>query len=417
MPDFLQPEARRIFGAFHDKEHVSRGISGYKLDECDDSDFTRNWSFPELTRFPSGADGEQMHSLFGLRYQDTIQSVFDSHKRPTYGLVRNSGALAAPYPYVLYSDLYNHREFVRGLVNSGFSGLLWCPEVRDAKDPEDLIRRLQTVVFSPLAMVNAWYIRNPPWKQVQQKANNAGQFEPGWEKVEATCREIIEWRMRLLPYIHAAFVRYHRTGLPPFRALVMDWPADTNTHNVDDQWMMGDSLSSRRSSPATRIARSTSRKATGTTSTRAKSSTAAARSRSLRRSNAYRFRQSRHAAPLAEPTLHTGRRERLQARGPGLRPEPEAHNAVRRRHAGRNRLEIRRRAAGTKFCAGWSRALRLEVYGSSSTAAWRRNASEAADSGRQEPDRDRFRKGRRRKNDRVGEASRSRWPSSATRSA
>jgi len=242
VPDFLQPEARRIFGAFHDKEHVSRGISGYKLDECDNSDFTRNWSFPELTRFPSGADGEQMHSLFGLRYQDTIQGVFDSHNRPTYGLVRNSGALAAPYPYVLYSDLYNHREFVRGLVNSGFSGLLWCPEVRDAKDPEDLIRRLQTVVFSPLAMVNAWYIRNPPWKQVQQKTNNAGQFEPGWEKVEATCREMIEWRMRLLPYIHAAFVQYHRTGLPPFRALVMDWPADTHTHNVDDQWIMGDSL-------------------------------------------------------------------------------------------------------------------------------------------------------------------------------
>ena len=78
VPDFLDPEARRIFGGFHEKEHVALGVSGYKLDECDNSDFTGNWSFPELSRFPSGADGEQMHSLFGLRYQDTLQEVFES---------------------------------------------------------------------------------------------------------------------------------------------------------------------------------------------------------------------------------------------------------------------------------------------------------------------------------------------------
>ena len=40
--------------------------------------------------------------------------------------------------------------YIRALVNSGFSGLLWCPEVRQAESVEDLIRRLQSVVFSPL---------------------------------------------------------------------------------------------------------------------------------------------------------------------------------------------------------------------------------------------------------------------------
>jgi len=83
-------------------------VAGYKLDECDNSDFTGNWSFPEISAFPSGADGEQMHCLFGLRYQDAIQSVFEKRQTRTYGLVRSSGALAAPYPYVLYSDLYDH---------------------------------------------------------------------------------------------------------------------------------------------------------------------------------------------------------------------------------------------------------------------------------------------------------------------
>jgi alpha-D-xyloside xylohydrolase len=242
VPDFLDPEARRIFADFHEKEHIAIGVSGYKLDECDNSDFTGNWSFPELSKFPSGADGEQMHCLYGQRYQDTLHSIFEKRKQRTYGLVRSSGALAAPYPYVLYSDLYDHKEFVRGVANMGFSGLLWTPELRNAKDPEDLIRRLESVVLSPLALINAWYIQSPPWKQVDRAANNAGQFTPDWEDIEAKCRAVIELRMRLVPYLHAAFVRYHREGLPPFRGLVMDYPDDPATWPVDNQYMMGESL-------------------------------------------------------------------------------------------------------------------------------------------------------------------------------
>jgi alpha-D-xyloside xylohydrolase len=242
VPDFLDPRARRIFGEYHEKNHIALGVSGYKLDECDNSDFTGNWSFPEIAAFPSGADGEQMHCLFGQRYQDALQEVFERRKERTYGLVRSSGALAAPYPYVLYSDLYDHKEFIRGVANMGFSGLLWTPELRNANNPEDLVRRLQSVALSPLALINAWYIKNPPWKQVERNANNAGRLAEGWEAVEAQCRAVMELRMRLIPYLHAAFVKYHREGLPPFRALVMDYPEDPGTWPVDNQYLMGDSL-------------------------------------------------------------------------------------------------------------------------------------------------------------------------------
>jgi alpha-D-xyloside xylohydrolase len=160
VPDFITKEGRQIYADYHRKAHVDLGVSGYKADECDNSDFTGNWSYPELSQFPSGADGEQMHCLIGLRYQDTILSIFNQKKERTYGLVRSSGALASPYPFVLYSDLYTHKSFIHGVAQSGFSGLLWTPEVRHALSNEDLIRRLQTVVFSPLAMINAWYL-NP----------------------------------------------------------------------------------------------------------------------------------------------------------------------------------------------------------------------------------------------------------------
>jgi alpha-D-xyloside xylohydrolase len=242
VPDFAGEAGRRIFGNFHGRTLIDIGISGFKLDECDNSDFTNGWSFPDHSQFPSGVDGELMHAQFGLRYQDAILDQFKQRGKQTYGLVRSSYALASPYPFVLYSDLYDHRQFIRALVNAGFSGLLWCPEVRDARDEEDLIRRLQSVIFSPLAMVNAWYIRNPPWMQIDRDKNNHDQFSEGWEHVRDRCREIISWRMSLVPYLQAAFAEYERTGMPPFRALLMDYPGDPMLESVDDEYLVGDRL-------------------------------------------------------------------------------------------------------------------------------------------------------------------------------
>lgn len=241
-PDFTLPEARKIFSDFHYKEHVLRGIRGYKLDECDNSDYTGGWSYPECSEFPSGMDGEQAHCLYGVLYQQTIEEMFAARNIRTYGLVRSSWALAAPLPFVLYSDLYNHRDFIRGMVTAGFSGLLWTPEVRDATSDEDLIRRIQSMIFSPLALVNAWYIKNPPWKQVRTSENNAGRFAPGWEETARKCRDLFRLRMQFIPYIYAAFFKYHETGLPPFRALVMEYPDDPQTWSIEDQWMMGESV-------------------------------------------------------------------------------------------------------------------------------------------------------------------------------
>jgi alpha-D-xyloside xylohydrolase len=243
VPDFAQTETRKIFADYHERHFVSKGVAGFKLDECDNSDFIHSpWSFPECSRFPSGLDGEQMHSLFGVLYQQSITQSFRSQNFRECGEVRSSHALAAPYSSVLYSDLYDHRDFTRGILTAGLNGLLWCPEVRQCQSPEDLIRRMQLAVLSPQALVNGWMIRNPPWKQVDIDKNNAGFFAPEWEKVEAICRELIRFRMQLVPYLYAAFATYRRTGFPPFRPLVVDFPHDPKVYPVDDVFLVGPSL-------------------------------------------------------------------------------------------------------------------------------------------------------------------------------
>lgn len=220
VPDFATDEAKKIFADYHHEELVKAGVDGFKLDECDSSDNTGSWSFPLTAQFPSGLDGEQYHSLFGTLYCQTMMQALGYTK--TLSEVRNLGALAASYPFVIYSDLYDHKDFIRGVAQSGFSGILWTPEVRDAKTKEEFIRRLQAVVFSSQCLINAWYCDEAPWL--------------GFD-CEDEVRELLKLRETLVPTLKKSFDLYRDTGKPPVRGLVMDYTNDPATFNIDDEYM------------------------------------------------------------------------------------------------------------------------------------------------------------------------------------
>jgi hypothetical protein len=64
----------------------------------------------------------------------------------------------------------------------------------------------------------------------------------GSEELLEILNEFFKLRMKLVPYLYSAFVKYSLDGTPPFRALVMDYPNDKETYNIDDQFIMGDNL-------------------------------------------------------------------------------------------------------------------------------------------------------------------------------
>lgn len=224
VPDFSLPEAREIFAGYHRENLASMGIDGFKADECDGSDFTGGWTFPNHTKFPSGLDGEQYHSLFGALYAKTMMQ---SIGKPTLSEIRSMGALGASYPFVLYSDLSNINAFLTGVVNSGFSGILWTPEVRGCATKKEIIRRLQMVTFSVQCLINAWNCPQIPW-------------------LEFDCldevRETLSIRKRLIPELKAAFDRYRDTGVPPVRALVMDYTDDEDTYEINNEYLFCEDL-------------------------------------------------------------------------------------------------------------------------------------------------------------------------------
>lgn len=245
VPDLADAGTRQLFGAYHDSTFVSEGVSGFKLDECDNSDITRgdqNWSFPELARFPSGIDGEHMHQLFGILYFRTLYDVYKKRNQRVYFDIRSSNAFASSYPAVLYSDTYDPDAYIRMTVNAGFSGLLWSPEVRESSSDIELIRRAQTSVLAAQTVFDSWYLKNPPWLQYDRDKNNQGILLSNAVELEGRIRKLLDFRMSLIPYLYTAFANYHLKGIPPFRALVMDNPEDKNVYDVSDEYMIGESV-------------------------------------------------------------------------------------------------------------------------------------------------------------------------------
>jgi alpha-D-xyloside xylohydrolase len=97
-----------------------------------------------------------------------------------------------------------------------------------------------------MAMLNAWADGTKPWT---------------FPEVADAVRDVMQLRIRLLPYLYSAFAQYHFRGTPPFRAMALvdgfraDIPDSTaalsSTENpyaiatrrdIKDQFMVGDNL-------------------------------------------------------------------------------------------------------------------------------------------------------------------------------
>jgi alpha-glucosidase (family GH31 glycosyl hydrolase) len=204
IPDFNIPEARKIFFDQLQKSQVSIGVSGYKIDEVDGYD---HYLWPDVTTFPSKISAEQMRQTYAMLAMRYSMPMFRSQNKRTYGLVRANNGGGVSFPYVIYNDYYNHEDFITALINSGTAGVLWTHEVRASKTGEEWLRRFQTVIFSPMAMINAWASGTKPWS---------------YPEVAEQVKELALLRMQMMPYWYSEFAKYHFEGTPPFRGMHLE---------------------------------------------------------------------------------------------------------------------------------------------------------------------------------------------------
>jgi hypothetical protein len=94
-----------------------------------------------------------LRQTYGLLVQRLIMDVYRGANRRTLGQVRGTNGGASSFPFVIYNDNYAFDEYITAVGNSAFAGVLWSPEVRGGEG-EDMLRRVQAVCFSPLALFN-----------------------------------------------------------------------------------------------------------------------------------------------------------------------------------------------------------------------------------------------------------------------
>jgi alpha-D-xyloside xylohydrolase len=219
VADLQVKAAAKALAKFHTEKSLDIGVSGFKIDEVDGFD---NWLWPDHATFPSGLDGVRMRQIYGVLWQREIDKWFRQKGIRTFGLVRGSNGGASRFPFAIYSDTYNHRQYVTALTNSSLAGVLWCAEARSASSPEEWVRRMQSAVVSPIAQLNAWDSGAKPWS---------------FPTVENEIRQAMEFREELAPYLYTAFSQYWLNGTPPVRPMsLVDGGPET------DQYMLGDDL-------------------------------------------------------------------------------------------------------------------------------------------------------------------------------
>jgi alpha-glucosidase/alpha-D-xyloside xylohydrolase len=205
-----------------------------------------------------GYDGPSRLRRHQMYWEGTQQ--IRPNERP-FALHRNASAGIQRYGGFIWSgDVQNRWETLKLHVsvgiNTGLSGLpLWGTDIGGFNPTAEYtgelhVRWFQFAAFNPLFRAHGrnWHLKLPwGWN-----GGDGGPFESGaWRaapaelnnpEVEKVCRQYLELRSRLMPYLYTAIREMHDTGLPVIRALWLHHPDDPTAVARGDEYLFGPNL-------------------------------------------------------------------------------------------------------------------------------------------------------------------------------
>jgi alpha-glucosidase len=249
FPDFLRPDVREWWGSLQ-KSLTSLGVAGIwndmnepALDDRPFGDPGNKISFPlDAAQGPTEerATHAETHNLYGLMMAQASSTGLEQlrPKERSFVLTRSGYAGIQRWSAVWTGDnqsLWEHLEMsIPMLCNLGLSGVAFV-----GADIGGFAGNATAELFARWMQVGMLY----PLMRGHSALSTA-QHEP-WvfgDKVENICREYIELRYRLLPYIYTLFWEATNTGAPILRPLLYQFPNDPQTYTLSDQVMLGSSL-------------------------------------------------------------------------------------------------------------------------------------------------------------------------------
>ena len=241
--DFSLPEARRWWGDWH-RAYTDNGVAGIWTDMNEPSDFIDQTgkSQMDVVSYDEGehsthAKNRNVFALLMARATREGLERLQPDKRP-YIITRAAYAGIQRYSTMWAGDNTSTWEALAlsipmfqtlGLGGQPFVGADVGGFI-GRSDGELLTRWYQVGFVTP-------FCRNH--KDISGYDQEPWRFGTYYEDI---IRKYLKLRYRLLPFLYTNLEEAHRTGIPLFRPLLVNYQADTNTINLDDEFMIGSDL-------------------------------------------------------------------------------------------------------------------------------------------------------------------------------
>ena len=203
------------------------GVGVIKVDFGEDA--------PLHGEYASGATGWYEHNLYPLRYNKAVADITKEVTGNNIIWARSAWAGSQRYPLHWGGDAENTNSAMaaelRGGLSLGLCGFtFWSHDAGGFvdKSPRDLYRR-----WFPFAALTS-----------QTRCHGAPPREP-WGYDDAFVddfRRAIELKYQLIPYIYAQAKDSSAHGYPMLRTLFFEFPSDSTSWFIDDEYMFGSNL-------------------------------------------------------------------------------------------------------------------------------------------------------------------------------
>jgi len=241
--DFTLPEGRRWWGDLH-RAYLDNGIAGIWNDMNEPSDFVDQTGKNQMDVVSDDEGQKSTHAknrnVFALLMARATYEGLERLRpdRRPYVITRAAYAGIQRYSTMWTGDTKSTWDSLAlnipmfttlGLSGEPFVGSDVGGFIGRGNG-ELLVRSYQISFLAP-------FCRN-------HKENDGYDQEP-WrfgKYYEDIIRKYLKLRYRLLPFLYTTLEEAHRTGVPLFRPLLLNYQDDESTYNLDDEFMVGTDL-------------------------------------------------------------------------------------------------------------------------------------------------------------------------------